>query len=88
VSEADDKKTPLVGLLAFVNGKPPPLEDDTTKGTPTEVKVEPSNPTEKASEKAQGEETKVIVDVSKALRQEFKIHGVVADSRLSVWFGR
>jgi len=31
----DDNKTLLVGLLAFVNGKPPPLEDDKTKGTPT-----------------------------------------------------
>jgi len=78
VSEADDKKTLLVGLLAFVNGKPLPLEDDTTKGTPTEVKVEPTNPTEKASEKAQGAETKVNVDVSKVVRREFKIHGVVA----------
>ena len=76
VSEADDKKTLLVGLLSFVDGKPPPLEDDTTKGTPT--KVEPTIPTEKASEKAQGAETKVNVDVSKVLRREFKIHGVVA----------
>jgi len=66
VSEADDKKTLLVGLFAFVNEKPPPLEDITTKGTPTEVKVEPANPTEKAS-----------VDVSKVLRPAFKIHGVV-----------
>ena len=78
VSEADDKKTLLVGLLAFVKGKPPPLEDDKTKGTPTKVKVEPTDPTEKASEKAQGAETKVNVDVSKVLRREFKIHGVVA----------
>lgn len=74
VSEADDKKTLLVGLLKFVDGKPPPLEDD----TPTKVKVEPTIPTEKASEKAQGAETKVNVDVSKVLRREFKIHGVVA----------
>lgn len=72
VSEAEDKKTLLVGLLAFVQGKPPPLEDDTT--TETKVKVEPPTPTEKA----QGEETKVNVDVSKVLRREFKIHGVVA----------
>ena len=78
VSEADDKKTLLVGLLLFVDGKPPPLEDDTTKGTPTKVKVEPTIPTEKASEKAQGAETKVNADVSKVLRREFKIHGVVA----------
>ena len=63
VSEADDKKTLLVGLLAFVKEKPPPLEVD---------------PTEKASEKAQGAETKVNVDVSKVFRREFKIHGVVA----------
>ena len=78
MSEADDQKTMLVGLLSFVDGKPPPLEYDTTKGTPTKVKVEPTIPTEKASEKAQGAETKVNVDVSKVLRREFKIHGVVA----------
>ena len=78
VSEADYKKTLLVGLLLFVDGKPPPLEDDTTKGTPTKVKVEPTIPTEKSSEKAQGAETKVNADVSKVLRQEFKIHGAVA----------
>ena len=78
MSEADDKTTLLVGLLSFVDGKPPPLEDDTTKGTPTKVKVEPTVPTEKASKKAQGAETKVNVDVSKVLRREFKIHGVVA----------
>ena len=34
--------------------------------------------TGKASGKAQGAETKVIVDVSKVLRRELKIHGVVA----------
>ena len=39
VSEADDKKTLLVGLLLFVDGKPPPLEDDTTKGKPTSKKL-------------------------------------------------
>ena len=78
VSEADDNKTLLVRFLAFANGKPPPLEDDPTKGTPTKVKVEPPNPTEKAPEKAQGVETKVNVDVSKVLGREFKIYGVVA----------
>ena len=71
VSEADDQKTMLVGLLSFVDGKPPPLEYDTTKGTPTKVKVEPTIPTEK------GAETKVNVDVSKVLRWDFKIYGVV-----------
>ena len=47
VSEADDKKTLLVGLIAFVDGKPPPLEDDTTEDKPADVKVEPLNSTEK-----------------------------------------
>ena len=74
LTEADDKKTLLVGLLAFVDGKPPPLEGETT----TTVKVEPHNSSEKATEKAQGAETKVNVDVSKVLRRDFKIHGVVA----------
>jgi len=68
----------LVGLIVFVDGKPPPLEDDTTEDKPAEVKIEPLNSTEKATEKAQGVETKVNVDVSKVLRPEFKIHGVVA----------
>ena len=54
VSEADDKKTLLVGLIAFVDGKPPPLEDDTTEDKPVKVKVESLNSTEKATEKAQG----------------------------------
>ena len=78
VSEADDKKTLLVGLIAFVDGKPPPLEDDTTEDKPADAEVEPLNSTEKATEKVQGAETKVNVDVSKVLRREFKIHGVVA----------
>lgn len=34
--------------------------------------------TEKATQEAQGAETKVNVDVSKVLRREFKIHGIVA----------
>ena len=72
MSEADDNKTLLVGLFAFVNGKPPPLKDNTTKGTLIKVKVEPTNPTEKASEKPQGAEMKVNVDVSRVLRREFK----------------
>ena len=78
LSETDDKKTLLVVLLAFVDGKPPPLEDETVADKPTKVKVEPPNPSEKATEKAQGAETKVNVDVSKVLRRDFKIHGVVA----------
>ena len=78
VSEADNKKTLLVGLIAFVDGKPPPLEDDTTEDKPADVNVEPLNSTEKATEKVQGAERKVNVDVSKVLRREFRIHGVVA----------
>ena len=78
VNEADDKKMLLVGLIAFVNGKPPPLEGDTTEDKTAKVKVEPLNLTEKATQEAQGAETKVNVDVSKVLRREFKIHGIVA----------
>ena len=73
LSEADDKKTLLVGLTVFVTGKPPPLEGDTTVDKPAKVKVEPLNSTEKETQEAQG-----VVDVSKVLRREFKIHGVVA----------
>ena len=61
-----------------MNGKPPPLEGDTTEDKPVKVKVEPLNSTEKGTEKAQGAETKVNVDVTKVFRREFKIHGVVA----------
>ena len=78
LSEADDKKTLLVGLIAFVHGKPPPLEGDTTEDKPAKVKFEPLNSTEKGTQEVQGAETKVNVDVSKVLRREFKIHGVVA----------
>lgn len=39
VSEADDnKKTLLVGLIAFADGKPPPLEDETTEDKALNVK--------------------------------------------------
>ena len=78
LNEADDKKMLLVGLIAFVNGKPPPLEGDTTEDKKAKLNVEPLNSTEKASQEAQGVETKVNVDVSKVLRGEFKIHGIVA----------
>ena len=77
LSEVDDKKTLLVGLIAFVNGKPPPLEGDTTEDKPAKLNVEPLNSTEKATQEAQGAQTKVNADVSKVLWQ-CKIHGVVA----------
>ena len=51
---------------------------DTTEDKPAKVKVEPLNSTEKGTQEAQGMETKVNVDVTKVLRREFKIHGVVA----------
>ena len=41
LSEADDKKILLVGLIAFLNGEPPPLEGDTTEDKTAKVKVEP-----------------------------------------------
>ena len=63
-----------------MNGKPPPLEGDTTEDKTAKVKVEPLNSTEKVTQEAQGAlaETKVNVDVGKVLRREFKIHGIVA----------
>ena len=40
LTETKDKKVYLVGLLAFLNGKPPPLERDTTaKKRPSESKA-------------------------------------------------
>ena len=50
-----------------MNGKPPPPEGDTTEDEPAKVKVELLNYTEKATQEAQGAETKVNVDVSKGL---------------------
>lgn len=47
LSEADDMKTLLVGLIAFVNGKPPLLEGDTKEDNIAKVKVEPLNSTKK-----------------------------------------
>ena len=38
LSEGDDKKMLLVGLIAFVNEKPPPLEGDTTEDKTAKVK--------------------------------------------------
>ena len=82
LSEADNKKMLLVGLIAFVDGKPPPVEGDTTEDKTAKVKVEPLNSTGKATQEAQGAETKVNVDVSKLLRRKFKIHGIVAGHNL------
>ena len=76
VGVADDKKTLLVGFIAFVNGRPPPLKGDTTEDKPAKDKVEPLNSAEKVNQEPQGAETKINVDVSKVLRRDFKIHGV------------
>lgn len=79
LDEAKDKKTLLVGLVAFVNGKPPPLEDEASAGKQqVTVKNELPDQSVKATEEAHGKETKVNVDISKVLKRDFKIHGVVA----------
>lgn len=75
-------KTLLVGLKAFVNEKPPTLKGDTTEDKPAKLKVEPLNSIEKATQEALGAETKLKVGVSKVVRREFKIHGVVAEDHL------
>ena len=69
-----EKKTLLVGLFAFVNAKPLPLEEGTTPGK-AKVKTEPHGQSE---EKVQESGTKVNFDVSKVLKRDFKIHGVIA----------
>ena len=69
----------LVGLVTFVNGKPPPLEDEASAGKQqVTVKNELPDQSVKATEEAHGKETKVNVDISKVLKRDFKIHGVVA----------
>ena len=74
VDEAEYKKTLLVGFFAFANAKPPPLEEGTTPGK-AKVKTEPHG---KSEEKVQESGTKVNFDVSKVLKRDFKIHGVIA----------
>ena len=75
LSEADDKKMFLVGLIEFVNGKPPSLEGDPTEDKTVKVTVNPLYSTEKVTQEAQGAETKVNVDISNVLKRE--IHGIV-----------
>ena len=70
LTETEDKKVYLVGLLAFVNGKPPPLEGDTTANK-EQVEVKHESPNQSGT-------LKVNIDVSKVLKCNFKIHGVVA----------
>ena len=79
LTETEDKKVYLVGLLAFVNGKPPPLEDDATANKEqVKVKHESLNQSGTLKEKTETKEPKVNIDVSKVLKRDFKIHGVVA----------
>ena len=60
-----------------MSGKPPPLEQETTANS-QKVKDELSGqPAEE--KKVQGTETKVNLDVSKVLKRDFKVHGVVAE---------
>ena len=79
LTETEDKKVYLVGLLAFVNGKPPPLEGDATANKEqVKVKHESLNQSGTLKEKTETKEPKVNLDVSKVLKRDFKIHGVVA----------
>ena len=79
LNEAEDKKIYLVGLHAFVNGKPPSLEGDVTanKGQ-VKVKQESLKQSGTLKEQIETKEPKVNLDVSKVLKRDFKIHGVVA----------
>ena len=79
LTETEDKKVYLVGLLAFVNGKPPPLEGDAIANKEqVKVKHESLNQSGTLKEKTETKEPKVNLDVSKVVRRDFKIHGVVA----------
>ena len=79
LTETEDKKVYLVGLLAFVNGKPPPLEGDATANK-EQVKVKHGslNQSGTLKEKTETKELRVNLDVSKVLKRDFKIHSVVA----------
>ena len=78
LTETKDKVY-LVGLLAFLNGKPPPLEPDTTANKEqVKVKHESLNQLGMLKEKTETKEPKVNLDVSKVLKDDFKIHFVVA----------
>ena len=79
MTETEDNKVYLVGLLAFVNGKPPPLEGDATASKEhVKVKHESLNQSGTLREKTETKEAKVNLNVSKVLKRDFKIHGVVA----------
>ena len=53
LDEAEDKKTLLVGLVAFVNGKPPPLKNEASAGKQqVTVKNELPDQSVKATEEA------------------------------------
>ena len=78
LTETEDKKVYLVGLLAFVNGKLLPLEHDATANKEeVKVKHESLNHSETLKEKTETKEPKVNLDVSKVLKCDFKIHGVI-----------
>ena len=64
--ETEDKKVHLVGLLAFVNGNPPPLEGDATANK-EQVKVKHGslNQSGTLKEKTETKELKVNLGVSK-----------------------
>ena len=68
LTETEDKKVYLVGLLAFLNGKPPPLEGDATANKEqVKVKHELLNQSGTLKEKTEKKEPMVNLDVSKVL---------------------
>ena len=79
LTETEDKKVYLFGLLASVNGKPPPLERAATANKEqVKVKHESFNQSGTLKEKTETREPKVNLYVSKVLKRHFKIHGVLA----------
>ena len=74
IGEAEDKKGLLSSLATLVDGTPPPLEDEDKQN---QVKSEPKGQDAKPKEHTKETASKVNVDVSKILKQDFKIHGVV-----------
>ena len=77
--ETEDKKVHLVGLLAFVNGNPPPLEGDATANK-EQVKVKHGslNQSGTLKEKTETRELKVNLDVSKVLKRDFNEREIIS----------
>ena len=74
VEESEDKKGLLLSFATLIAGNPPPLEDDDKQ---IHVKDELAGQDEKPKEQTKETMSKVKVDVSKILKRDFKIHGVI-----------